>query len=58
MASKKSIKRKSLKSSKKLKNSSKTKCSKKRHSKFVKSFTRKDGVYVKAHYRCVGGKRT
>lgn len=52
MPSKKSLKRKSSK------NSSKKKCSKKRHSKFVKSFTRKDGVYVKAHYRCVGGKRT
>ncbi len=52
MPSKKSLKRKSSKKS------SKKKCSKKRHSKFLKSFTRKDGVYVKAHYRCVGGKRT
>ena len=30
---------------------------KKRHSRYVKSFTRKDGVYVKGHYRTVGGKR-
>ena len=29
----------------------------KRHSKYVKSFTRKDGIYVKGHYRQVGGKR-
>lgn len=36
----------------------KQKSPKKRHSRYVKSFTRKDGVYVKGHYRTVGGKRT
>lgn len=30
---------------------------KKRHSRYVKSFTRKDGVYIQGHYRTVGGKR-
>ena len=42
-------KRRTKKSSKKIK--------KVRHSKYVKSFTRKDGIYVKGHYRQVGGKR-
>jgi hypothetical protein len=37
--------------------SSQPKKSPKRHSKFVSSFTRKDGIYVKSHFREVGGKR-
>lgn len=41
---------------KKIKSSKKK--SKKRHSRYVKSFTRKDGIYVKGHYRTVGGKRS
>lgn len=36
----------------------KSKSSNKRHSRYVKSFIRKDGVYIKGHYRTVGGKRT
>jgi hypothetical protein len=36
----------------------KSKPTKKRHSRYVKSFIRKDGVYIKGHYRVVGGKRT
>ena len=39
------------------KTSSSKKVAKRRHSKYVKSFTRKDGIYVKGHYRQVGGKR-
>lgn len=43
---------------KRTKKSSSKKIVKRRHSKYVKSFTRKDGIYVKGHYRQVGGKRT
>jgi len=50
-----SIKKK-RKRTKKTSSSSK-KVVKRRHSKYVKSFTRKDGIYVKGHYRQVGGKR-
>jgi len=49
-------KKKSIKKSPK-RSPKKKKSSLKRHSKFVSSFTRKDGIYVKSHFRDVGGKR-